>query len=77
MAREIRLEIRTENCQVCRHCLAAEICKVRAIMRLDLDEPPYIDIERCYDCCLCVFACPYEAIALKSPIVPANYEIEA
>ncbi len=76
MAREVHIQIRTENCQVCQRCLAAEICKVRAILRIDSDEPPYIDVERCYDCRLCVFACPYEAIALASVIALANNKIE-
>ncbi|MEW5941512.1 MAG: 4Fe-4S binding protein [Chloroflexota bacterium] len=29
---------------------------------MDADEPPYIDIERCFDCRLCVPACPFEAL---------------
>ena len=62
MAREIRIQLQTENCRACRRCLAAEICKVRAIMRIDDDEPPYIDIERCYDCRLCIPACPFGAL---------------
>jgi Fe-S-cluster-containing hydrogenase component 2 len=62
VAREICIQIQTENCRACRHCLEAEACKVRAIMQIDLDELPYVDIERCYDCRLCIPACPFEAI---------------
>jgi len=41
---------------------------VRAIVRIDDDEPPYIDIERCYDCRLCIPACPFEALQVVSDI---------
>lgn len=68
MAREIRIQIETETCQACRPCLAADVCNVRAIMRIDLDEPPYIDIERCYDCRLCIPACPFGALLVMSDI---------
>ncbi len=37
-------------------------------MRIDLDEPPYIDIERCYDCRLCIPACPFDALRVMSDI---------
>ena len=68
MAREIRIQIETETCQACRPCLAADVCKVRAILRIDDDEPPYIDIERCYDCRLCIPACPFGALRVMSDI---------
>jgi len=68
MAREFRIQVQSENCRTCRHCLAAEVCKVRAIVRIDDDEPPYIDIERCYDCRLCIPACPFEALQVVSDI---------
>ncbi len=68
MAREIRIQIRPENCRACRRCLGAEVCKVRAIMRIDDDEPPYIDIERCYDCRLCIPACPFDALQVVGDI---------
>jgi len=68
VAREIRIQMQTENCRACRCCLAAEVCKVRAIMRIDLDELPYIDIERCYDCRLCIPACPFGALRVVGDI---------
>ncbi|MBI3163319.1 MAG: 4Fe-4S binding protein [Chloroflexi bacterium] len=40
---------------------------------MDLDEPPYIDVERCYDCRLCIPACPFEAIALKNMQAPVGH----
>jgi MinD superfamily P-loop ATPase len=61
--REIRLRIDEDRCRVCRHCLAAQVCKVRAIVRLDPDEPPVLDVSRCYDCRLP--AClPLEAVSI-------------
>lgn len=62
MAREIRLRIEPGRCRACRRCVAGQVCKVRAIVRLDDDEPPYLDVSRCYDCRVCVLACPFGAI---------------
>lgn len=62
MPREIPLRIDAHRCQSCQPCLALKACKVRALVRLDPDEPPYLDTDRCYDCRLCVLACPHEAI---------------
>ena len=64
MLRDIRLSIDDEHCRACRHCVAAEMCKVRAIMRLDPDEPPFLDVSRCHDCRLCISACPFGAISV-------------
>ena len=33
-------------------------------MRLDPDEPPFIDVGRCYDCRQCIPACPFGAITV-------------
>lgn len=60
--RLIRLRIDDQLCRACRRCLAAEMCKVRAIVRLDAGEPPYLDIHRCYDCRLCIPVCPHGAV---------------
>ncbi len=40
----------------------------RAIVRIDLEELPYIDIERCYDCRLCIPACPFDALRVVGDI---------
>jgi Fe-S-cluster-containing hydrogenase component 2 len=66
MARQIHLHIYPDQCRACHRCLAAQACKVRAIVRLDPDEPPFLDISRCYDCRLCIPACPFAAISVAS-----------
>jgi Fe-S-cluster-containing hydrogenase component 2 len=64
LAREIKIRIDDRLCQLCDPCLAAKACNVRAIVKIDPDEAPYVDIGRCYDCRLCLPACPYEAVFL-------------
>jgi TPP-dependent indolepyruvate ferredoxin oxidoreductase alpha subunit len=54
-----------ELCHACRRCLARRACKVRAIVQLDLDEPPFIDAARCYGCRVCLSACPFDAIIVR------------
>jgi Fe-S-cluster-containing hydrogenase component 2 len=64
MAREIRIRINFDLCQACQVCSAVKACKVRAIIQPDRGEPPYLDIERCRDCNVCIEACPFGAIEL-------------
>ena len=64
MLRDIHLRIDDEHCRACRKCLAGKVCKVRALVRLDPDEPLFIDVSRCYDCRLCIPACPFGAITV-------------
>jgi len=66
MARNIHLRIDEDLCRACRRCLAARACKVRAITQIDPDEPPYIDLQRCYDCRLCIPACPFDAVVMST-----------
>ena len=53
-----------ELCHACRKCLARAVCKSKAIVQIDPDEPPFIDASRCYGCYLCIPTCPQEAIVL-------------
>jgi MinD superfamily P-loop ATPase len=64
MPREIRIRINFDLCQACEKCSALKICKPRAIIQPDPGEPPYLDIERCRDCAVCMDACPFRAIEL-------------
>jgi MinD superfamily P-loop ATPase len=62
----LRPEIDWNICQVCDPCQVRLICKVRAIVKIDPDEPPYIDQARCNGCGNCVLECPHSAIMLKN-----------
>ena len=66
MARDIKIRVDDGLCQICPECLAAQACKVRAIVRYDSDEAPYLDVQRCYDCRLCLPACPFGALIIAS-----------
>lgn len=66
MARSIRIHINLDICQACQSCSALKICKPRAIMQPDPGESPYLDIERCRDCAVCLNACPFGAIELPN-----------
>jgi MinD superfamily P-loop ATPase len=68
MLRDIRLRINDGRCQACRICLASKVCKVRVLVRLDPGVPPFIDVSRCYDCRLCIPACPFGAITVDQAI---------
>ncbi len=54
-------------CQVCDKCLARDVCRSKAILRIDRDEPPVIDPNRCYGCRVCIAACPHGAIVAGDP----------
>ena len=76
MARQIHLQIETDHCRACLPCLASSVCKVRAIVRIDPDEPPFLDIGRCYDCRMCISACPFGAIRVMENSQPLKVEGE-
>jgi MinD superfamily P-loop ATPase len=54
-----------ELCHACRKCLARQACRSKAILQIDLGEPPFIEPNRCYGCRACVPACPHGAIVLN------------
>lgn len=56
------LRIDYSLCRVCSRCLASRACRVKAVVRIDRDEPPYIDLHRCHGCMLCTIECPFGAI---------------
>ncbi|MCK4726927.1 MAG: 4Fe-4S binding protein [Anaerolineales bacterium] len=57
-------ELDWKICQVCQPCEARSSCNTRAIVQIDDDEPPYIDISRCNSCGQCVLSCPHNAIIM-------------
>ena len=56
------LQIDDSRCRMCKRCLAQQVCKVKAIVRFERDEYPFIDVHRCYGCKVCMLECPFEAI---------------
>lgn len=68
----LRPEINWETCQACFPCLARQACKTRAIIKIDPDEPPVLEIARCNSCGLCVLACTCGAIRMRSTSVPSG-----
>ncbi len=53
-----------ELCQACRKCVASQHCRFKAFVRIDKEEPPFIDVSRCGGCYDCVPHCPNQAIKL-------------
>ncbi len=53
-------------CLNCNRCLAQKACTTKAIIRIDRDEPPFIDIHRCRGCLVCVAECPVTAVVAQS-----------
>ncbi len=52
----------TAQCRNCRRCLAQKVCTLKALVRIDRDEPPFVDVHRCHNCRVCVQECPFAAI---------------
>ena len=59
-------EINWDICESCTPCEARLVCKTRAIINIDQDEPPYIEFSRCTRCGDCVLSCLYHAISMKN-----------
>lgn len=55
-----------ETCQACEPCAASRACNTRAIVKIELDEPPYIEQARCNGCAKCVLACICSAIIIEN-----------
>ena len=53
-----------ELCLACQKCQARDVCRTKAILQIDRDEPPFIDSSRCYGCRACISVCPAGAIVV-------------
>jgi len=53
-----------ERCRSCRQCPARRVCRSKALVRVDSEEPPFVDGSRCYGCLACVTACPFGALVV-------------
>ena len=62
----LRPEIDWEICQACYPCQARQVCKTRAIVKFDPDEPAFIELGRCDACGLCILACACGAITMRN-----------
>jgi MinD superfamily P-loop ATPase len=58
--------INWELCQNCNPCHARLACNTRAIVKIELDELPYIEPTRCNGCAKCVRSCSYAAILIDN-----------
>jgi TPP-dependent indolepyruvate ferredoxin oxidoreductase alpha subunit len=67
----IPLRIEDRLCQICAVCHAKSACRGNAIRVIDRDEPPFLDMSRCWGCLVCLPACPFGAV-IRSP-APANF----
>ncbi len=63
----LRAQVDEDFCQACQPCLARAACRVRAIFKLEADEPARVDQSLCNGCGECISACPHLAVSLRSP----------
>lgn len=60
--RNIMLKVDETRCRVCGRCLAGEVCRGNAFIRMEKGESPFLDMSRCWGCMVCVSACPFGAV---------------
>ena len=53
-----------EKCGPCTRCEIVKACDIRAIIKVDDDEPAIIDQALCHGCAECLPHCPYGAISI-------------
>ena len=62
----LRAEVNWDICQSCDPCSARLTCTTKAVVKIDADEPAFVEPARCNGCGDCLPACPHGAIALSS-----------
>ncbi len=68
----LRADVNWEICRACDPCSARLVCKTRAVVKMDADEPALIDVARCNGCGDCLLACPHAAISLANATVSSG-----
>lgn len=54
------------NCTTCQECSAAKVCPLNAIVRIDPEYPPIVEIDICNGCGDCIKMCPANAITINN-----------
>jgi MinD superfamily P-loop ATPase len=57
--------VATDLCQRCAQCSSRLVCRSKALIRIDPEDPPFVDTSRCYGCNVCIPACPFGALRLN------------
>lgn len=50
--------VQDDLCLHCTICYAQKVCRVRALVRIEPDDAPFLDSARCNGCLRCILACP-------------------
>ena len=59
--------VQDELCLRCATCAAQKACRVRALVRIEADDTPFLDSTRCTGCLRCLLVCPARAILEPMP----------
>ena len=65
-SRIIKMTKLTDDMRIAMQMMSRDVCRSKAILQIDLGEPPFIDPSRCYGCRACIPACPSGAIRLNN-----------
>ncbi len=61
----VKAIIDATKCKMCKKCLVAKECPIKAVFRISDDEPAVVDMRLCHGCGVCAAACPSNAVTIK------------